>query len=306
MSGAGSPAERRPGAKGQDALMDNYRAFDDGATTCRRRRRRRAGDRARRPRSASTSAACTCAPTIIGCRCSTAAPTPRSRISSPHNLDDFGPHSVLLDFTGGSDDPEIAFIGRALRTECELERRHPRISDVPSRSLLSRLTDHYLQIIANRAPIGFEAEFVSQRGVNTMYRGILMPLLVGRRHDRLHLRRDQLEGSGRRQHDRRRHRPRSRPPRRGARAAGRLPGLGRRPQCRAPRAEAPFRRRLRDRRRSAFGVRATPDQPSFDLALARCRPCRPPVRSPARSAEAVKSADAAQPRRALPRARPGL
>ncbi|WP_201362803.1 hypothetical protein, partial [Escherichia coli] len=37
------------------------------------------------------------------------------------------------------------------------------------------LTDHYLQIIANRAPIGFEAEFVSTRGFNTMYRGILMP-----------------------------------------------------------------------------------------------------------------------------------
>ncbi|HET8612565.1 MAG TPA: hypothetical protein VFL92_07350, partial [Sphingomonas sp.] len=49
------------------------------------------------------------------------------------------------------------------------------IADVPARSLLSRLTDHYLQIIANRAPIGFEAEFVSQRGHNTLYRGILMP-----------------------------------------------------------------------------------------------------------------------------------
>ena len=46
---------------------------------------------------------------------------------------------------------------------------------MPSRSLLSRLTDHYLQIIANRAPIGFEAEFVATRGHNTLYRGILMP-----------------------------------------------------------------------------------------------------------------------------------
>jgi hypothetical protein len=41
--------------------------------------------------------------------------------------------------------------------------------------LLSRLTDHYLQIIANRAPIGFEAEFLNQRGENICYRGILMP-----------------------------------------------------------------------------------------------------------------------------------
>jgi hypothetical protein len=49
------------------------------------------------------------------------------------------------------------------------------ISDVPSRSLLSRLTDHYMQIIANRAPVGFEAEFENQRGASICYRGILMP-----------------------------------------------------------------------------------------------------------------------------------
>jgi hypothetical protein len=41
--------------------------------------------------------------------------------------------------------------------------------------LLSRLTDHYLQIIANRAPVGFEAEFVNQAGETICYRGILMP-----------------------------------------------------------------------------------------------------------------------------------
>jgi hypothetical protein len=94
----------------------------------------------------------------------------------PENLDDFGPHSVLLDFTSGTDNPAVSFIGRALREECKLDNSIRRISDVPSRSLLSRLTDHYLQIIANCAPIGFEAEFVSQGGKNTMYRGILMPL----------------------------------------------------------------------------------------------------------------------------------
>jgi hypothetical protein len=94
----------------------------------------------------------------------------------PQNLDDFGPHSVLLDFTGGSDNPGIAFLGRSLREQCELGADIKSISEVPGRSLLSRLTDHYLQIIANCAPIGFEAEFVSQRGLNTMYRGILMPL----------------------------------------------------------------------------------------------------------------------------------
>ena len=49
------------------------------------------------------------------------------------------------------------------------------ISEVPSRSLLSRLTDHYMQIIANRAPVGFEAEFDNPAGENICYRGILMP-----------------------------------------------------------------------------------------------------------------------------------
>lgn len=93
----------------------------------------------------------------------------------PEHSGDFGPHSVLLDFTGGIEDPAITFLGQSLRRECGLDHDIHNISDVPSRSLLSRLTDHYLQILANRAPIGFEAEFVSQRGINTMYRGILMP-----------------------------------------------------------------------------------------------------------------------------------
>ncbi len=93
----------------------------------------------------------------------------------PEGIVDFGPHSVLLDFTGGLDDPKIAYLGPALREECGLDRPIGRISEVPSRSLLSRLTDHYLQIIANCAPIGFEAEFVNTRDRTTLYRGILMP-----------------------------------------------------------------------------------------------------------------------------------
>jgi len=93
----------------------------------------------------------------------------------PDNIMDFGAHSVLLDFSKGVDDPAIRFLGRALREETGLDTSITHVAQVPSRSLLSRLTDHYLQIIANRAPIGFEAEFVGTRGHNTLYRGILMP-----------------------------------------------------------------------------------------------------------------------------------
>jgi hypothetical protein len=94
---------------------------------------------------------------------------------NPENIDDFGPHSLLLDFTSGIENPTIVFLGNALRQECDLPVGVASVMDIPRSSLLSRLTDHYLQIIANHAPIGFEAEFVNDRGNNTMYRGILMP-----------------------------------------------------------------------------------------------------------------------------------
>ena len=93
----------------------------------------------------------------------------------PSAVEDFAANSVLLDFTCGRDNPAIPYIGADIREECGLADDARTISDVPSRSLLSRLTDHYMQIIANRAPVGFEAEFVNQRGANICYRGILMP-----------------------------------------------------------------------------------------------------------------------------------
>jgi hypothetical protein len=93
----------------------------------------------------------------------------------PGNIEDFGPNSVLLDFTEGRDNPATPYIGSAIREECGIGEDIKAIADVPSRSLLSRLTDHYMQIIANRSPVGFEAEFVNQRGCTICYRGIMMP-----------------------------------------------------------------------------------------------------------------------------------
>lgn len=91
------------------------------------------------------------------------------------DVQDFSAHSVLLDFTCGADNPSIPYVGALIRDECGLDDDMRTISEVPSRSLLSRLTDHYMQIIANRAPVGFEAEFENPRGQTICYRGILMP-----------------------------------------------------------------------------------------------------------------------------------
>jgi hypothetical protein len=87
--------------------------------------------------------------------------------SRPEALPDFGPYSVLLDFTGGIENPAITYPGRQARRGMRRATRSRRLSDVPSRSLLSRITDHYMQILANQAPIGFEAEFVNQRGARS-------------------------------------------------------------------------------------------------------------------------------------------
>lgn len=94
---------------------------------------------------------------------------------APEQLEDFGANSVLLDFSTGLENPAIVYLGAALRAECGIDGAIGYIDDVPARSLLSRLTDHYLQIIANAAPIGFEAEFINQRDAEILYRGILMP-----------------------------------------------------------------------------------------------------------------------------------
>jgi len=93
----------------------------------------------------------------------------------PDSLPEFADNSVLLDFTAGVENPAIAYLGKRLGAECGNERAIETLADVPSRSLLSRITDHYMQILANQAPVGFEAEFINDRGLTILYRGILRP-----------------------------------------------------------------------------------------------------------------------------------
>jgi hypothetical protein len=101
---------------------------------------------------------------------------PRIENLEPEQLPDFGPYSVLLDFSSGLENPGIAYLGSRLAGECGAGEAALRsLADVPNRSLLTRITDHYMQILANKAPIGFEAEFVNQHGATIAYRGILLP-----------------------------------------------------------------------------------------------------------------------------------
>ncbi|MBO6528259.1 MAG: hypothetical protein JJ970_08190 [Erythrobacter sp.] len=93
----------------------------------------------------------------------------------PGALEDFGPYSLLLDLSDDIEDPRVGFVGTELAAECGHDDSLERLSRVPGRSVLSRITDHYMQILANQAPIGFEAEFVNEHGATVLYRGILLP-----------------------------------------------------------------------------------------------------------------------------------
>ena len=95
----------------------------------------------------------------------------------PNGHPDFGPYSVLLDLSGDQGDPRIAHLGTALAQACgcSLGSASVHLSDVPGNSLLTRITDHYGELLSNRAPIGFEAEFASGPDRFAIYRGILLP-----------------------------------------------------------------------------------------------------------------------------------
>ncbi|MFM7028408.1 MAG: hypothetical protein ACKOXK_07005 [Chakrabartia sp.] len=86
---------------------------------------------------------------------------------------EFAANAILIDFSGGA--VAISFVGDLLRAEAGLSSRDLAMTQVPARSLISRLTDRCHQVIASRTALGFEAEFVNHCGVEMLYRGLLLP-----------------------------------------------------------------------------------------------------------------------------------
>lgn len=100
---------------------------------------------------------------------------PNPQILLRAGMADFGQHAVMLHLSDDLETADLKYVGRRLLKECGLEEMPSGVQAVPSRSILSRLTDHYLQTVANRAPVGFEAEFVNDADKLLLYRGILLP-----------------------------------------------------------------------------------------------------------------------------------
>lgn len=86
---------------------------------------------------------------------------------------EFSENAILVDMTGPT--PVICFVGAQLQAEAGLTQNDLALSQVPARSLISRLTDRCAQVITSGGALGFEAEFVNHRGTETLYRGLLLP-----------------------------------------------------------------------------------------------------------------------------------
>lgn len=92
-------------------------------------------------------------------------------------IDRFRPQSFLVDFPQRYGDPALRFVGDDIMAEYEGDGELVGISvnKVPAESILSRLSVHYMEVLSNRAPISFEAEFENTRNEIISYRGILLP-----------------------------------------------------------------------------------------------------------------------------------
>lgn len=87
----------------------------------------------------------------------------------------FKKNLVLLDLRAPNDLPTFQVIGQDLTEDLDEDLVGQPVSEVPRRTMLSRVTDHYQEVLANRVPIAFEAEFVNRDGEKALYRGILLP-----------------------------------------------------------------------------------------------------------------------------------
>ncbi len=103
-----------------------------------------------------------------------AFPDPRD-LQSPE-LAEFLPRAVILRYPEPAAEPDILFIGRALRDEAGLDATSlPALDDVPPGSLVDRLAARHADIASHRAPVGIEAEYTGAYGEATLYRGVMLP-----------------------------------------------------------------------------------------------------------------------------------
>ncbi len=94
---------------------------------------------------------------------------------SPDDIAPYKNNIVLIDLRNPDDEPTLSVIGQLLSQDLDPDHMPVNISDIPRRTLLSRITDHYMEVLANRSPISFDAEFKNSDREKILYRGIMLP-----------------------------------------------------------------------------------------------------------------------------------
>ena len=93
----------------------------------------------------------------------------------PADIAPYKDNMVLIDLRDPTIEPVLQVVGHDLKGDLKGDIELKALSDVPRKSLLSRITDHYLEVLANRTPISFDAEFRNKDDELTLYRGIMLP-----------------------------------------------------------------------------------------------------------------------------------
>jgi len=92
-------------------------------------------------------------------------------------LEEFRPASFLIGFDGADYlAPVYRFVGAAIQAVVGPVEKGSAVQTTARGTVLGRVADHYLQAVANEAPIGFDAEFETVNASVVYYRGILLPL----------------------------------------------------------------------------------------------------------------------------------
>lgn len=100
----------------------------------------------------------------------------------PANLPLFADNGFVLDVTDGIEKPVITYAGAAVEKSCGGPLQGRFSTEMGSDTVFFHLADHFVEIIANRLPIGFEAEYDRAEdagGGVCRYRGVLLPMSDG-------------------------------------------------------------------------------------------------------------------------------
>lgn len=94
---------------------------------------------------------------------------------SPEDIVDYKNNLVLIDLRDPDNEPTLQVIGQLLNEDIDQDLSMKSISEIPRRTLLSRVTDHYMEVLGNKSPISFDAEFKNKYGKIILYRCVLLP-----------------------------------------------------------------------------------------------------------------------------------